>query len=66
MLSINYKQMRGEDVDKDDVKSDCEDYMTYKDLSSFYPTFAENKDPDALLYPCGLFSFLYNQRKLTR
>ena len=66
MLSINYKQMRGEEVDRDDLKNDCKDYLTYKDLSNFYPDLAKDKDPDALLFPCGLFSFLYNRRKVIR
>lgn len=52
-------------TDLSTLQSTCGSYVTNKKGMSINPTPFTNMDPDGILNPCGMYSLLYQDCKLT-
>lgn len=67
MYSIDYDQLSGKEKTKEDLKTNCENYLSTADLKRFHPDVLSEEDyGETVVNPCGLFPFLYTQCKINR
>ena len=67
IYSVDYDQLAGKPRTAEELKTNCEDYLTVSDLKAYHPDIdIKGNTGNTPVNPCGLFAFLYTQCKLIR
>ncbi len=64
MLSQDWKQLKGEILEKENLETNCSNYDLVEDGKRFYDQKFESKEEDQILHPCGLYALLFPQSNL--